>query len=459
MCIKPEMQDTIVAVATPPGKGGIGIVRVSGPDCVRFAKKLLKKPPPPRYATFTSFYDAEGKVIDKGIALYFPSPHSFTGEAVLELQGHGGPVVLDMVLQTLLRYGARAAQPGEFSKRAYLNGKINLLQAEAVADLIHAQSQQAAKSAVLALQGAFSDKVEQLSQALLHARKHVEAAIDFSEEALDFLSEARLLKDIQKIEQSIVALFEQAKRGAVLKEGVCIAIAGRPNAGKSSLLNALTAKETAIVTPVPGTTRDLIKETIQIEGVPIHLVDTAGIRSQGDAVEKIGIFRAREQLKWSDKILLVIDANQSPYLSEIESEILEEYKQKVIIVMNKLDTMSVAVQQVCEARCKNLFQTIPLFFLSAQTGEGLAILSAYLKQCGGGMPEGEGVFMARRRHIDALNRAQKHIQQAVVQCGYRALELVAQELYFAQEMMEVIIGKVTPDEVLGEIFSSFCIGK
>lgn len=390
-----------------------------------------------------------GQIIDMGLALYFCAPHSFTGEDVLELQGHGGPVIMDMLLSAILQLGARIAAPGEFSQRAFLNGKMDLAQCEAVADLIDASTQLAAQSATRSLQGVFSKHISTLSQSIMELRMYVEAAIDFPEEEVDFLSDGVVLEKIEAILAQLHHLQKNAKVGQILREGITVVLAGIPNAGKSSLLNFLTQQETAIVTPIAGTTRDLIKETIQIEGFPVHLIDTAGIRMDAGIVEKEGIKRAKEQQALATHILLIIDANSKVGLSEEETEILRDYGHKVTIVMNKID-----------------IEKIPAglrdgkIYLSAKTGQGMDALYQHLKECMGLHDVENGNFSARRRHLDALEKTLKHCQQAQSQLvQFKAGELVAQELKFAQEALSEIVGVVTADDLLGKIFASFCIGK
>lgn len=439
--------DTIVAIATAPGKGGVGIVRVSGPKCTDIARALIGQLPSPRQAVLSPFYHPGGEIIDTGLVLYFPNPHSFTGEDVLELHAHGGPVVLDMLVKAILQCGAIMARPGEFSQRAFLNGKMDLTQVEAVADLIDAGTQEAALSASRSLQGVFSSKIETLSKALMSTRMFVEATLDFPDEEIDFLSDKRLLSKIEDIRTQIDTLLSQAKVGQLLKEGMTVVIVGRPNAGKSSLLNCLTQYETAIVTPIAGTTRDLIKETIHIDGLPLHIVDTAGIREDADVVEQEGIKRAKHQLSLADRILLVIDADNA--LTQIEEEILAEFPNKVTLIFNKIDLMSHEPRQDNNA-----------IHLSAKTGQGIDLLRAHLKQCMGYQGTETGVFIARRRHLHALERTEAHFQEALAQLvTFFAFEKAAEELRLAQNALGEIVGVVTTEDVLGEIFSHFCIGK
>lgn len=440
--------DTIVAVATAPGKGGIGVVRISGSNTAFIAKQLLSKQPAPRVATLCEFRNDEQLVLDKGVALYFPAPHSFTGEDVLELQGHGGPIVLDLVVSAVLALGARLARPGEFSERAFLNNKMDLAQAEAVADLIDASTQQAARSAMRSLQGEFSAHIDHIATALMQLRLYVEAAIDFPEEEIDFLSDGKILHKLETVLAALCELEAKAKHGQLLKEGMSVVIVGQPNAGKSSLLNALTGQETAIVTAIPGTTRDLVKETIQIDGMPLHIVDTAGIREEAEEVEREGIRRALLQQDLADRILLVVDVN-SGCLSKVEQDVLAQFAHKTTLIMNKIDMADLP----CGERESRMY-------VSAKTGAGLVALRAHLKKCMGFQAIEGATFIARRRHLSALAATLACCQRAREQLvDFRAGELVAQELKMAQDALGEIVGKVTTDDLLGEIFANFCIGK
>lgn len=412
------------------------------------ASQLLGKLPPVRQAVLKQFTNHQGDIIDTGLALYFAGPHSFTGEDVLELQGHGGQVVMDLLLNAVLKQGARLAAPGEFSQRAFLNGKMDLTQAEAVADLIEAQTTQAALSASRSLQGVFSRNIKTLEQEMMELRMYVEAAIDFPEEEVDFLSDGHVLEKIESLLAQIHTLLKGAKKGQMLREGMSVVIVGQPNAGKSSLLNCLTQQETAIVTPIAGTTRDLIKETIQIDGIPLHIIDTAGVRGEdADVVEIEGIKRAKQQQALADRILLVVDATQN--LCDVETDILREHGYKVTIVMNKIDLANIEDGERDEK-----------IFLCAKSGKGLDYLTQHLKKCMGFQGEESANFIARRRHLIALEKTLSHCQQAQMQLvKFKAGELVAQELRFAQDALGEIVGKVTTDDLLGKIFSSFCIGK
>lgn len=441
--------DTIVAVATAPGKGGIGVVRISGSEAAAIAKRLLHQLPSPRIATLCEFRNTNNDVIDKGVALYFPAPNSFTGEDVLELQGHGGPVVMDCLLTAVVQAGARLARPGEFSERSFLNGKMDLAQAEAVADLIDASTQQAALSAMRSLQGQFSEKITSLAKTLMHLRLYVEAAIDFPEEEIDFLADGHILNKLEETLVHICELQQQAKQGQLLKEGMTVVIIGRPNAGKSSLLNCLTGSESAIVTAIAGTTRDLVKETIQIEGMPLHIIDTAGIRSEAEEVEQEGIRRALSQQDLADRILLVIDANQTPLMTQVEEDVLKQFAHKTTIIINKID---IANLEAGERDNK--------IYLSAKEGLGLNSLKNHLKHCMGYQVQESGTFTARRRHLTALRMTRDCCEKAKEQLmTYKAGELVAQELKMAQDALGEIVGRVTTDDLLGEIFANFCIGK
>jgi tRNA modification GTPase len=445
--------DTIAAIATAPGRGGIGIVRVSGRGCGSIAEALLGSVPAPRTAELHRFLDAAGEPIDEGIALYFPGPASFTGEDVLELQGHGGPIVMDLLLRRVLELGARAAEPGEFTQRAFLNDKLDLAQAEAVADLIDSGSAQAARAALRSLQGAFSSEVHDLAEAVLELRMWVEAAIDFPEEEVDFLGDRALDTRLEFIRHRFAALAETARQGALLRDGLNIVIAGRPNAGKSSLLNRLAGYDAAIVTPVPGTTRDVLRERIEIDGLPVHVLDTAGLRESLDEVEAEGIRRTHRELERADRVLFVLDASDATAVASIEADLagLPTAAPRTI-VLNKIDRLG---------RQPRIEEGEPTrVHLSAASGAGLDLLRAHLKDCVGFHPAGTGVLSARARHLDALRRARAHVEEAHRLLTERhAGELVAQELTDAQKQLGEITGEVTSDDLLGRIFASFCIGK
>jgi tRNA modification GTPase len=440
--------DTIVAIATPPGAGGVGIVRVSGPLASHIAERMLTVCPPPRFAHYGAFYDKEGTVIDQGIALFFQAPHSFTGEDVLELQGHGGMVVLDMLVQQATAHGARAARAGEFSERAFLNNKIDLTQAEAIADLIAAQSQQAAKAAVHSLQGLFSEQINALVQRLTELRIHVEAALDFPEEEIDFLADHAIAEKLDSVQQQLHTVKQSATQGRLLKDGMTVVIAGRPNAGKSSLLNALAGHEAAIVTEVPGTTRDVLREHIQIDGMPLHIVDTAGLRDSVDLVELEGIRRAHAEIEKADRVLYLIDESAD----KTETPALPD-SSKLTCVHNKMDLLGQAARiEESEARTD--------IYLSARTGDGIDILRQHLKHCVGYQQQQEGRFIARRRHLEAVDRAEQHLKDAQHALHHlRAGELLAEELRAAQQALASITGAFTADDLLGKIFADFCIGK
>jgi tRNA modification GTPase len=445
--------DTIAAIATASGRGGIGIVRVSGRACRSIATALLGGLPEPRAAELHRFRDAGGEPIDEGIALFFPGPASFTGEDVLELQGHGGGVVLDLLLRRVLELGARAAEPGEFTQRAFLNDKLDLAQAEAVADLIDSGSAQAARAALRSLQGEFSSQVHDLAEAVLELRMWIEAAIDFPEEEVDFLGDRALDARLDVIRRRFAELAETARQGTLLRDGLTLVIAGRPNAGKSSLLNRLAGYDAAIVTPVPGTTRDVLRERIEIDGLPLHILDTAGLREAPDEVEAEGIRRAHLELARADRVLFVVDASDAAAVAAIEKDLAAlPSGAPCTLVLNKIDRAG------GEAMVEH--GDVVRVHLSAATGAGLGLLRAHLKDCVGFHPAGSGVLSARARHVDALRRARAHVEEAHRLLTERhAGELVAQELTDAQKQLGEITGEVTSDDLLGRIFSSFCIGK
>lgn len=450
--------DTIVAQATAPGRGGVGILRVSGPHCEAVAQAVLGKVPRLRYAEYLPFLDEQGQVLDQGIALLFKGPNSFTGEDVLELQGHGGPVVLDMLLRRILLLpGIRTARPGEFSERAFLNDKLDLAQAEAIADLIEATSEQAARSALHSLQGDFSRRINELVEELIRLRIYVEAAIDFPEEEIDFLSDGKVAGDLYAVIDRLARVQQEARQGALLREGMKVVIAGRPNAGKSSLLNALAGRESAIVTEIAGTTRDVLREHIHIDGMPLHIIDTAGLRHTEDAVEKIGIERAWAEIAQADRVLFLVDgtSTQATDPRQIWPEFVERLPAHIgmTLVRNKADLTGEPL-----ATSEELGH--PVYRISAKTGLGLDALRQHLKACMGYQGSVEGGFMARRRHLEAINHADEHLQLAKEQLEvYAAGELVAEELRLAQEFLSEITGQFTSDDLLGRIFSSFCIGK
>ncbi|MCC6302160.1 MAG: tRNA uridine-5-carboxymethylaminomethyl(34) synthesis GTPase MnmE [Gammaproteobacteria bacterium] len=447
--------DTIAAIATPAGRGGVGVVRVSGPLTQRIASAVLGRVPEPRRAEYRVFRAEEGEAIDTGLALFFPRPHSFTGEDVLELHGHGGPVVLDRLLRRLLALGARPARPGEFSERAFLNDKIDLAQAEAIADLIDSASEQAARAAMRSLEGEFSARVRALVEDLTALRVYVEAAIDFPEEEVDFLADAELRRRFLELKEGLDAVTRAARQGCLLREGIRVVIAGRPNAGKSSLLNRLAERETAIVSEIPGTTRDVLREYIAIDGLPLHVIDTAGLRDSEDPVERIGIHRAWSEIETADRVLLVSDSTRPD--PDEDLALLKDRPQlraRLTRIHNKIDLGGPppALNVFDDGRAE--------VFLSAATGAGLDLLRTHLKACMGYQSAGEGVFSARRRHLDALARADRSLTEALRQLTEaRAGELAAEELRLAQQSLGEITGEVTSDDLLGRIFASFCIGK
>lgn len=444
--------DTIVAIATPPGRGGVGIVRLSGPHSTIIAKSICGRVPQPRLATLANFRDAEKEVLDRGLALYFPAPYSFTGEDVLELQGHGGAVVLDLLVQRCLQLGARLARPGEFSERAFVNDKLDLAQAEAVADLIDAGSTQAARAALRSLQGEFSAQIHALTEALIRLRMHVEAAIDFPEEEIDFLADGKILQQLAAIEMAFDVLQRHAQQGALMRDGMTIVLAGQPNVGKSSLLNRLAGYEAAIVTEIAGTTRDVLRERFSLDGLPLHVIDTAGLRDSTDPVEREGVRRARAEIAKADRVLLIVDDRDG--VTAADQAILDSLPDRpaVILLRNKCD-LSGQAPAVLNG------DDLSSVRLSALSGAGIDLLREYLKQCMGYAPA-EGDFSARRRHLDAFDRAGAALargrEQLVTQ---RAAELLADELRQAQQALGEITGDFSSDELLGRIFASFCIGK
>jgi tRNA modification GTPase len=442
--------DTIAAVATPPGRGGIGVVRISGPLAGGIAHAVAGAVPEPRRATLGAFRAADGVVIDEGIALYFPAPHSYTGEDVLELQGHGGPTVMRMLLARALELGARIAEPGEFTRRAFLNDRLDLAQAESVADLIDAASVEAAKSAARSLTGEFSARVHALVAALSDLRVHVEACIDFPDEEIDPADRAAQQEELAAIRAGLDAVFAAAAQGAVLRDGLTAVLVGRPNVGKSSLLNRLAGDDVAIVTPIAGTTRDSVRVTIQIEGVPIHLVDTAGLRAAADEVERLGIERTWRAVRAAGAVLFVTEPQREAtdeelaYLAQLPADI------PVARVMNKVDLTREAPGVRSEAQGAAMR-------VSAKTGAGVEALRAWLLDVAGWKPHGEGLFLARQRHLVALEEAQAHLEKA--RAHTQAFELFAEEVRLAQVALGRITGEVSADDVLGAIFARFCIGK
>ncbi|MGK4329888.1 tRNA uridine-5-carboxymethylaminomethyl(34) synthesis GTPase MnmE [Lonsdalea quercina] len=450
--------DTIVAQATPPGRGGVGILRISGSAASAVAQAVLGRLPRPRYADYLPFMDADGSVLDQGIALWFPNPNSFTGEDVLELQGHGGPVILDLLLKRILTLpGVRIARPGEFSERAFLNDKLDLAQAEAIADLIDASSEQAARSAVNSLQGVFSSRIHQLVEALTHLRIYVEAAIDFPDEEIDFLSDGKVEAQLNAVIADLNGVRAEARQGSLLREGMKVVIAGRPNAGKSSLLNALAGREAAIVTDIAGTTRDVLREHIHIDGMPLHIIDTAGLRDANDEVERIGIERAWQEIEQADRVLFMVDGTttEASEPAALWPEFMARLPKTlpITVVRNKADITgeTLGIEDV---------STHSLIRLSARTGEGVDLLRNHLKESMGFTSSTESGFLARRRHLQALERAAEHLEQGRDQLvSAYAGELLAEELRLSQQALSEITGEFTSDDLLGRIFSSFCIGK
>lgn len=461
-------QDTIVAIATAPGRGGVGIVRISGSRALKIADSMLGFQPKPRHAHYVPFNTQEGQVLDEGIALYFPNPHSFTGEDVLELQGHGGPVVLDLILKEAVSLGCRLANPGEFSERAFLNDKMDLAQAEAISDLIDSASEQAARCALRSMQGEFSKRVQSLLDQLIELRIYVEAAIDFPEEEIDFLADGKVMSMLESLEASLVSVFKEANQGALLREGMNVVIVGRPNAGKSSLLNALAGESRAIVTDIAGTTRDVLKEHIHIDGMPLHIIDTAGLRDAPDQVEQIGIERAWAEIEKADRVLLMLDSssnetNAEQLLSALrEEQDIEAVKQQldrliannlITVIRNKADLSSEPIGLDDSA-------SYPTIRLSAKQHLGVDALRTHLKEVMGYNSANEGGFLARRRHIEALTKAQTALATGREQLAFSAAgELLAEDLRMAQKALNEITGEFTADDLLGEIFGSFCIGK
>ncbi|CEG59108.1 tRNA uridine-5-carboxymethylaminomethyl(34) synthesis GTPase MnmE [Legionella fallonii] len=444
--------DTIVAIATPPGRGGVGIIRLSGPKALSIALRINgHKKIEPRFATYCSFYKNSGtELVDQGLMLYFKAPNSFTGEDVIELQAHGSPVVLDMLTNECVLLGARLARPGEFSERAFLNDKIDLTQAEAIADLIQASSQTAARMAFRTLQGDFSAKINQLNEQLIHLRLYVEAAIDFPEEEIDFLNDGKVAQLLQSVLEQLDNIRNEANQGVLLREGLTLVIAGRPNAGKSTLINNLAGKDIAIVTEIAGTTRDVMREHILLDDIPLHIIDTAGLRDSDDVVEKEGIKRAWHELKQADCVLLVVDVNDPDQHQTLTEELRAVLPKEIpiISVFNKIDTLALTPH--------SKDQTV---YLSAKSGEGLNKLKTIIKQVVGYQPT-EGHFLARRRHLNALDEAKNLLLTGKKQLAeHRAGELLAEDLRLAHQVLGEITGEFSSDDLLGKIFSSFCIGK
>ncbi|CAJ0990716.1 tRNA uridine-5-carboxymethylaminomethyl(34) synthesis GTPase MnmE [Pantoea sp. Nvir] len=450
--------DTIAAQATPPGRSGVGILRISGSCAAEVAQQVLGKLPKARYSDYLQFKDVDGRVLDQGIAIWFPRPNSFTGEDVLELQGHGSPVILDLLLKRIVTLpGVRIAKPGEFSQRAFLNEKIDLAQAEAIADLINASSEQAARSAVNSLQGIFSTRINQLVKALTQLRTHVEAAINFPDEEIDFLSHCKIELQLDEVISNLDSVYTQAKNGSLIREGMKVVIAGRPNSGKSSLMNALAGYDAAIVTDIAGTTRDVLREHIHIDGMPLHIIDTAGICEARNDVERIGIERAWQEMEHADHLLFIVDGNttDATEATQIWPDFVSSLPAglPITVVRNKSD---ITGETVGLSKMKRH----ALIRLSASTGAGLDVLRAHLKQLMGFACNIEGGFLARCRHLEALALADTHLKQGKAQLlEVWAGELLAEELRLAQQALSEITGKFTSDDLLGSIFSSFCLGK
>jgi len=442
--------ETICALATAIGQSGIGVVRVSGPLSKLITKKVLNVELEPRVAYYGSFYDEESNQVDKGVAIFFPGPHSYTGEDVLELHGHGGTSVLRKLLETVTFFGARFSEPGEFTKRAFLNGKMDLVQAEAVQDLIQASSDKSALSAVRSLSGEFSEKINQLLRDLIDLRVFVEATIDFSDEEIDFLKSHEVSKKLKALKKELLDILDCANQGAILRNGLHVAIAGKPNAGKSSLLNALTKQPSAIVTDVAGTTRDVLKETIHVEGMPLHIIDTAGLHQSDNIIEQEGIRRAHVEINNADVVLLVFDANDSSADLSILPDIM--MSKPIITIRNKIDLLN----DKAETR---QFEGRTEINLSAKFGDGIEILRQTLSDIAGYNPESDSTFLARKRHIVAIESTLISINSAIEQIEVEASELVAEDLRQAGMSLGLITGEFSTDDLLGEIFSSFCIGK
>ncbi|MFK5949369.1 MAG: tRNA uridine-5-carboxymethylaminomethyl(34) synthesis GTPase MnmE [Methylococcales bacterium] len=442
-------QDTIAAIATPPGNGGVGIIRISGPSAFEIAQKITQKTPVSRQALFTSFRDEDNSIIDSGILLYFPNPASYTGEDTIELQGHGGAVVLGMLLKRVVKLGARLANPGEFTERAFLNNKLDLAQAEAVADLIESSTEQSVRSAQKSMQGVFSQQVNELVEELTELRIYVEAAIDFVDEEIDFLTDGVVENKIINLSTRIQKILKTAQQGRLLRDGMTVVLAGKPNAGKSSLLNALAGHEAAIVTDIAGTTRDILKERIQIDGMPLHIIDTAGLRESDNLVEKEGIRRAHEEIKQADKVLLLIDSTD-PEIDSVMKVLPTDLD--ITKVYNKIDLLGIEPEIIENEQGSQIY-------LSVKKGIGMELLINHLKQTVGFNSETDDVFIARKRHIDALTQGQKSVENAREQLQNQAGELVAEDLRQAQNSLAEITGTFSSDDLLGRIFSSFCIGK
>jgi tRNA modification GTPase len=450
----PAPADIIAAVATPAGRGGIGIVRVSGPDLARIVGGVLDRPLVPRVATFTTFLDARGEPLDQGIALLFPSPASYTGETVLELHGHGGPAVLALLLGRCLDLGARLAEPGEFTKRAFLNGKLDLAQAEGVADLIEAATTTAARAAARSLTGDFSREIHAAVDALVELRMFTEATLDFPEEDIEFLRSADAAGKLAALRERVATIVGRARQGSLLREGLGVVLIGQPNVGKSSLLNRLVGEDVAIVTPVPGTTRDAIRSSIEIRGIPLHIIDTAGLRPTADEVEKVGIERTLSAIERADLALIVTDAREPDHPADGAISARLPSALPRIVVRNKIDLAGISARASVSDRAGDVW-------LSAKTGEGVDLLCDAILAAVGARESMEGTFLARERHLRALQSADEHLAAAAAQLAVASppLELFAEELRQAQEALSTITGEFSADDLLGAIFSRFCIGK
>ncbi len=445
-------EDTIAAIATPFGKGGVAIIRISGPQSSDIAQQLSSRKPQNRKALFTSFYDASNHIIDSGICIYFKGPNSYTGEDIVEVQGHGGIVVINMLLKRIIALGARIAKPGEFTERAFLNNKLDLTQAEAVADIIESTTEHSVRSAQRSLQGTFSKLIHELIGELTELRIYVEAAIDFVDEEIDFLNEGGIEQRIKLLSEKLTLILSNAKTGQLLRDGISVVLVGKPNAGKSSLLNCLTGEETAIVTDVAGTTRDILKEYIQLDGLPLHIIDTAGIHDSNNLIEQEGIRRAHKEIQYADKVLIIHDVRDQHGINEFISQ-LDSDNDKRVIIFNKIDLINQPAKVVYSKDGDQIF-------LSIKTGEGFDLLTDYLKKSVGYDENQEAVFIARQRHVNALSEALIAINNGLIQLQQnQAGEIVAEELRLAQNHLGEITGKISSDDLLGKIFSNFCIGK
>ncbi len=452
-----NLSDTIAAIATAPGKGGVGIVRISGERAAKIGETIATVLPPPRYAEYRPLKNIAGETIDHGIVIYFKAPHSYTGEDVFEIQGHGGPVVLNLILQAAVALGARIAAPGEFTERAFINEKMDLAQAEAVADLIESTTEQAARAANRSLQGDFSKTIHALLDSLIHIRLYIEAALDFPEEEIDFLSDTQLHQRMQTLQTDMASVMKSVRQGQLLREGMTVVILGQPNAGKSSLLNALSGSDTAIVTDIAGTTRDVLQQQIHIDGLPLNIVDTAGLRETDDVVEVEGVKRAWRAVQDADRVLLLVDARKG--ISEADQKIIAELPEDCDydVIYNKIDLLQDYPHNEQSRIIPDKHHTA--IYLSAANNDGVDLLAQHLEKSIGYEQNSEGLFTARQRHVDALSIANQHISLAAEQLNASAGELAAEELRLAQEQLSKITGVFSNDDLLGEIFSSFCIGK